>query len=511
MKKVFSNFKSITERIKSSKNSIKHDPFDVRNFNKVREKNPRILKTYEEGIDEYPPFEEMQQDVFSSLYKYNPELLELNQMELVYQLNQQVMKGVLESPKYKELRLLTKMDTVNSTVGTEVLGEQVKDIMLELQKKLSKDLNKAKAAQDEIQQASEDLKTKEGEDSPAGETNIEAEMSLKKAKQRLKEASESIKKHIEKKERKNINRIIDNTIQLTRETSDMISNWGLDQDPNFERLSYNEKIKLVNRLKGSKKLKQLALLAGRYKRLASFSRLNKINKGSNEVYSTTLGDELTKILPSELLSFISPHLKKIFELNYLEKKVLQYQYRGKMKKHKGPIVCCIDGSGSMSGPNEIWAKAVAISLLDIAKSQKRNFLAIHFDSTWDKERLHTNEFKRTDAYNISEVINLAEYFPGGGTLFEPPLDLARSKIEEDKGYTKADIVFITDGCSVCSDSWLKDFNNWKHMNKVNVYSVIIDSQYNTDSSVKEFSSKVIPLKRLESHKDEAALEVFGLL
>ena len=79
------------------------------------------------------------------------------------------------------------------------------------------------------------------------------------------------------------------------------------------------------------------------------------------------------------------------------------------------------------------------------------------------------------------------------------------------GYHKADIIFITDGCSVCSNNWLDDFNNWKKTNKVNIYSIIIDSQYNTDSSVKEFSSKVIPLKRLESHKDEAALEVFGLL
>jgi uncharacterized protein with von Willebrand factor type A (vWA) domain len=40
---------------------------------------------------------------------------------------------------------------------------------------------------------------------------------------------------------------------------------------------------------------------------------------------------------------------------------------------------------------------------------------------------------------------MAEYFSGGGTLFEPPLELAKDKIELDKEFTKADIVFVTDG------------------------------------------------------------------
>ena len=60
MKKIQSTFKSITESIKSQKHSVQNDPFDIRHFERIRDKNPRILETYEEGVDSYPQFEELQ-------------------------------------------------------------------------------------------------------------------------------------------------------------------------------------------------------------------------------------------------------------------------------------------------------------------------------------------------------------------------------------------------------------------------------------------------------------------
>jgi uncharacterized protein with von Willebrand factor type A (vWA) domain len=513
VKKVQSKFKSITDTLKPEKYSIKYDSFDLRNFRTIRDKNPRISTTYEEGRESYPQFEELQQDVFSALFKYAPEQIKSSNMELAWQLNHQVMQAVLASPKYKELRILTRMDMINSTVGTEVLGEDVKELVEELQKDFNKQLEKTQQAKDKVAQAEKDS-ADSGEPGTEGEnqeTKKQQALTLKQAKEVLNEALNEMKAPLNKKDERRIGRMIDNAIQNTREMSDVISNWGLEQDPTYSRMGYSDKVKLVNRLKTSEKLKKLALLAGRYKRLASIARHTKIKSGSDELYDTTLGSDLSRILPTEQLKLIDPTLELLFQKDWLEKRLLQYEYQGKTRKHKGPIVCCIDGSGSMGGSSEIWAKAVAISLLEIARSQHRNFYVIHFDATWDAGQLHTNTFLKNDSYNVAEVIDLAEYFPGGGTLFEPPLDAAKEKIMSDTGFSKADIIFITDGCSTVRDDWLEDYKLWKKKHKINIYSVIIDTGYNSDIAINEFSDQIIPLRQLERNKDEAALEIFGLV
>ena len=508
MKKVLSTFKSITESVKSQKNSVKNDPFDIRHFERIRKSNPRILNTYEEGVEKYPQFEELQQDVFSSLYKYVPELTDSGQMELAWQLNRQVMESVMESPKYKELRVLTRLDQLNSTIGTEVLGEQVKDLVHDLQEEFEKQVQALQEAQADMDAAQE---AADGSDEDGDKAKAKQALDLATAKKVLEEAMNKVQNQIQKKEARRMGHALDSALTQTRATSDLISNWGLDQDPQYQKLGHAEKIKLVNRLRNSEKLKKLALLAGRYKRLASIARHNKVKSGNNELYDTTLGDELSKILPNEQLKLVNPDLELLFQKDYLDRQLQQYEYQGKTKQHKGPVVCCIDGSGSMAGSSEIWAKAVAISLLDIARSQNRNFFVIHFDSNWDTANLHTNSFPKNTPYSVAQVVDMAEYFPGGGTQFEPPLTLARQKIEEDVGYHKADIIFITDGCSAVRDTWLKEYLEWKALRAINIYSVLIDSSYNTDASISEFSDQIIMLDDLEKEKDAAALEVFGLI
>lgn len=107
-------------------------------------------------------------------------------------------------------------------------------------------------------------------------------------------------------------------------------------------------------------------------------------------------------------------------------------------------------------------------------------------------------------------MDLAEYFEGGGTEFEPPLDLAREKIGSEKIYEKADLVFITDGESVVRNDWLTAFMKWKTENKVNIYSVLIDSYDNSVSTVKKFSDRVDKLSNIRESdtNDGIALDIF---
>jgi len=197
-------------------------------------------------------------------------------------------------------------------------------------------------------------------------------------------------------------------------------------------------------------------------------------------------------------------------MDLLEKKTLMYEIQGKQKKGKGPVIMCIDSSVSMDGLPEVWAKAVALVLLEIAREQKRDFFCIHFSSGWRQKNLHTNEFLKADPFDGEQLLDLAEYFEAGGTEFEPPLDLAREKIGSEKLYEKADIVFCTDGESVVREDWLKKFKQWKSENKVNIYSILIDSYDNSVGTVKKFSDRVDKLSNLRDSdtNDSVALDIF---
>ena len=96
--------KSLVDQIISSKYTVKYDKFDLRNFKEITDANPKLKSIYEEGVEAYPPFEELHQDVFDSLYKYSPQKFEDKDIDYEYLLNSKVMDSVMQSPKYKELR-----------------------------------------------------------------------------------------------------------------------------------------------------------------------------------------------------------------------------------------------------------------------------------------------------------------------------------------------------------------------------------------------------------------------
>ena len=124
------------------------------------------------------------------------------------------------------------------------------------------------------------------------------------------------------------------------------------------------------------------------------------------------------------------------------------------------------------------------------------------------EQLHTNEFLKNAPFDIEQMIDMAEYFENGGTEFEPPLDWARTKIGEAKTWSKADIIFITDGESAVQQAWLDNFKAWKKDNKVAIYSILIDSSANTAVVLNLFSDKVEKLSNMKQDADDLAVNIF---
>jgi uncharacterized protein with von Willebrand factor type A (vWA) domain len=494
--------------------SIKTDAFDVEYFQTLKAHSKRLLQTEAAGTKEYPQFMELQQDMFGALFKYGPELNERAEIKREFLLNRKVMEHMLESQRYKELRVMTKSDLINSTFGVEVLSEEA----MRLVKEFKREREALQAAVDAANQAAA-LQARlngQGADGRAmpplnPEEEAQSRMELEEAEQKYEEAMEEFEELTERKDfQQQVEEMLTQVQDTVRETTEDIANWGLERSESFQKKSPHEKMALLNKLRGSDKLRDIARMTGRCRQLYHTHKKEKVKVGMDSHYSVEQGNDLSRIIASELMRLLNKRTRLQFYSDFLEGKTLQYQIPGKQKKGKGPIVICIDSSGSMSGLPEIWAKAVALVLLEIAREQKRDFFCIHFSSGWRGEKLHTNYFPKNDPFDGEQLLDLAEYFEAGGTEFEPPLDLAREKIGKEPIWEKADIIFCTDGESVVRDEWLKGFMEWKAANKVSIFSVLIDSYDNSQATLRKFSDRVDKLSKLrnDAGNDNLALDIF---
>ncbi len=195
-----------------------------------------------------------------------------------------------------------------------------------------------------------------------------------------------------------------------------------------------------------------------------------------------------------------PILRKDFHRRFLDQELLQYSLRGIEEKGKGPMVVCLDGSSSMAGEKEIWSKAVTLTLLEIARRQRRLFRSICFSSR--ETPLQVLDMNRKERYEpeMGKIMDLAEYFPGGGTDFETPLNAALKCLKGSR-YKKGDIVFITDGECQVSPEWAEEFRQEKGKMGFSLFSILIDVGSSSLGTLTEFSDKITTVKQLTG--DEA--------
>ncbi|MHA1131186.1 MAG: VWA domain-containing protein, partial [Candidatus Helarchaeota archaeon] len=158
-------------------------------------------------------------------------------------------------------------------------------------------------------------------------------------------------------------------------------------------------------------------------------------------------------IPQELVLLGSPESELLFYLKYAEKKLLTYQLINRAriaekefertkgwlpsKKKKGPIIICVDTSGSMHGTPETIAKTLCFAILRIALLENRQCYLISFSTA-----IKTIELTDFNRFYVSLIQFLSHSFHGG-TDATPALKEALKQIE-NKNYEKADVLMISD-------------------------------------------------------------------
>jgi uncharacterized protein with von Willebrand factor type A (vWA) domain len=197
---------------------------------------------------------------------------------------------------------------------------------------------------------------------------------------------------------------------------------------------------LAARIRECARLRRIAQLAGRFKRIAGAKRRSRVRHGADEVVDIEQGADLGRLLPLELARLVYPNTRLLALRDLLERRCLQYRLEGSETLGRGPLVVAIDKSGSMEGERDVWATAVALALLDIAQHERRPFALLGFDGS----------VKHESIVLPGQALAQTALFvrPDGGTNIDAVVDRGLEIVEiHSSALRAADIVLITDGGS----------------------------------------------------------------
>jgi len=475
----------------------------------------RLQEIVHKGQEGFPTFRPLMSDIWASLYKMKPSLLEEDAYDKNYQVNHDIMSRIMNEEGYFSARSSTRLDDLSSALGTVQYSEKVyewvekqRQANEELQKaieealKAQKSLAQAEQKQQESQNEIDDAKEngdKEGQ-KKAKSKQDKAKNVQQKAQESLQQAMQQIQSELSNQLHKTGNQLSEALKSATNEANqtkddlmNLLSGGGSgagNREGELQKLPLRDQIKLAELLSKNESLKKIAEWAGRFKAIAQKKQKNK-HVETIDRSGVTLGVDVERLLPSELAAFKNPVTKMDFLRRFAENQTMMYAPEGKENLGRGPIILCLDQSGSMKELDE-QSKGFALALMMIAKKQRRDFAIIPFSSTTKHQKL----FYEKGKIKPSDLMELAKLFLGGGTSFLTPLKAAVSIIEERRRYSKSDIVFVTDGdpqdshglenyCGISGE-----FIKKKKERGFNIITVLIGNQV-SERYVTPFSDKVV--------------------
>jgi uncharacterized protein with von Willebrand factor type A (vWA) domain len=508
---------------------IESDSYDRRAWAEIVRGASTIAELVEAGERLIPNFAPLLQDLFLALFKYNLVWEKPDAVRRSAALNRVILDRLIPSPAFEALKSRTLLEEDKAAIAALVMAEQVIEMvrserlvnrreMLDLWdlKHQEEDLEaKAAALKNALEMSAEETGENEAANQPGENADLKqkitqlaaaAERAAQVSEARLNQKARQVEDQLRHSDLTELKRMELRTGQLVEEI-DRVAQDTHDFSLEFGqggRMPAGERLELGRRLARNRKLGELARMVGRFKLDAKAIRRKTLDRGATEAYDIERGAEIGRLIPAELLALHHPILARDFRRRLLEGEVLQYRLRDDEQKGKGPMVVCVDVSSSMEGDKELWAKAVSLTLADIAQRQRRLVRTVLFSS--GEHSLKILDLNRVRRYQpeLAKLMELAEYFPGGGTDFERPLDAAIELIEHQK-LKRADIVIITDGESQVSPQWLAHLREVKARLEFRVFAVLVDVGTSGLSTLAQFADKITSVKKLTA---ESTREIF---
>lgn len=458
---------------------VETDAYDREAFARALARVPDAGDLVERGERLLPHFRALLEDLFAALFKLVVRVRPADGAPASTGLNRRLLASVLGAPDFAALKDETALEAARAAHAACRIARRALalvrsgDLLLEEELVRAQELADEEERLDRYERAAEDLADQAPQAARALQARAaEARARAKRLAREVGRTNAELPPRLDAELAQTAGRLSEDLPRLEDSTDAFARSLGASgpRDP-------AERLALAEKLEQSDKLKALAALAGAFRADARAARRKRRERAATEVYRVGRGGAVGRILPSELAALRHPLRRRDFLRRLVEEQLLQYDLRGDDRHGRGPMVVCLDGSGSMAGPRELWAKAVALALLDVARRQGRRARAIVFSGP----EAPLAEFELTQAgrlrgrrpVDLAAVVRLAECFPGGGTDFEKPLRAALEAVRE-QALKGADVVFVTDGEATIGEPFAEELAREKEKRDLAIFAVIVD-------------------------------------
>lgn len=304
---------------------------------------------------------------------------------------------------------------------------------------------------------------------------------------------------------------LDEWLELVQKMDDLLSELSLDTGVLFDfskgQITHSDIEQLkkwVEYISQNEDVQQLCDLLGRLRRAEKTSRQELIKTVSHvtefvpdinsqeEIIGIRVGRDIEHTLPHELALLADADTSILFDMKYIEGRLMCFEMEGmrensfiaeeeqhieiEEEEKLGPIIICVDTSGSMQGSPETIAKAVTLYMATRAIAQKRNCLLINFSTGIETLDMSGN-------IGLEKVIEFLKKSFYGGTDVDPALTYALKMMEEHE-YKKSDLLVISDFVMSSLPAQLQDKIKLAKKEKNKFYSLAIGNLF-LDHRLKE--------------------------
>ncbi|KAF6255953.1 hypothetical protein COO60DRAFT_1296414 [Scenedesmus sp. NREL 46B-D3] len=180
---------------------------------------------------------------------------------------------------------------------------------------------------------------------------------------------------------------------------------------------------------------------------------------AQETRGLTRSDDISRLLPAEAAMLARGRVvrqsKLLFYAKMAEKGLQTYERDGwgefptvinpvrreiRPTADRGPILLCVDTSGSMRGPRETVAKALALECMRAAKEQERDCFMFGFAGPAEVREVELG----VDMPSLLRLLDFLEALFNGGSDFNEPLRRCLNRLTDAK-WANSDILLVSDG------------------------------------------------------------------
>ncbi len=446
----------------------------------------REAKAARDRAPEYDAWSDLSRDAFY-LYHHatEPEVIDPAEVDPSVAFHAKIARKIQAHPEYTASRNMTRDDATASAFATMALTKELKSALedeLVEQARQSEEFEQAREKAEGEMQTLGDLRDQardlhaQGQSIPG--TLVQDIRDAVSAKNAAQQAAAAIAQQTPVSFDKKAADAVDRAVEAAKEAATNASGMpgfgqgiGGGDEPQYD--SPEQALSIADMWANNQLLREVAALYGKLDKSFQFERAKRIVGGADEIVDIKLGDEIRRVLPSELALLADPDFEDEFYMRFLNSELAVYDTVGEEQAGRGPVVMCVDESGSMSGERNIWAKAIALCLLNICRREKRDFAYVAWASA---PQCEVHLFPAKKPLGAQEVVDCASHFFGGGTSPLTGLTTGVEVMDKAPEFKKADLVFVTDG----EAGWGPEderMRNWCDQKGVRIWGIGVGSSF----------------------------------